>query len=171
MANHPTIDKPVLRKPSASDGTQVWELVKRVGTLDLNSVYSYIMLCDIFRDTCVIALQQDVIVGYMSAYRRPDLPDTLFVWQAAVDSSQRGKGLAKEMLRELLNREENNGIRFVEATIGPDNIASRRLFTGLGEERSAHCQLSEYYPVSYFPEGSGHEPELLLRVGPLTNKS
>lgn len=170
MANHPTMDKPVLRKPSASDGTQVWELVKKAGTLDLNSVYSYIMLCDIFRDTCVIAVQQDIIVGYMSAYRRPDLPDTLFVWQAAVDSSQRGKGLGKEMLRELLNREENEWIRFVEATIGPENIASRRLFTGLGEEKNAQCQLSEYYPASYFPEGSGHEPELLLRVGPFTNK-
>ncbi|MFC0331399.1 diaminobutyrate acetyltransferase [Paenibacillus sepulcri] len=160
-----------MNKPSASDGKQVWQLVKDAGTLDLNSVYSYIMLCDVFRDTCVIAVQEERIVGFMSAYKRPDQPDTLFIWQAVVGSAWQGNGLGKKMLRELLSREENGPIRFVEATIGPDNMASQRMLMGLGEENGGQCHITEYYPAAYFPEESDHEPELLFRVGPFTNNS
>ncbi|WP_258881705.1 diaminobutyrate acetyltransferase [Paenibacillus sp. sptzw28] len=156
-------------KPSPSDGERVWRLIKETGSLDLNSVYSYIMLCDIFRDTCVIAAQAGEAVGFISAYRRPDRPQTLFVWQVAVAGSMQGQGLGKRMLRELLARRENADIRFVEATIGPDNTASRRLFLGLAEEKGCESSLTECYPARFFPEASAHEPELLLSIGPIMN--
>ncbi|WP_274650623.1 diaminobutyrate acetyltransferase [Paenibacillus humicola] len=157
-----------LGRPDASDGASVWQLVKESGTLDLNSAYCYIMLCDLFRDSCVVAKQDGVTVGFLSACRMPASPDTLFVWQVAVSGGQRGKGIGTAMLQELLDREELGDIRYVEATIGPENDRSRRLFMSLAARRGGQCSVSERYPANLFPQGQGaHEPELAFRVGPL----
>ena len=55
-----------------------------------------------FGSTCVIAEKEGHIAGFVSAVIKPDQPGTLFVWQIAVDPMERGKGLGKAMLRELL---------------------------------------------------------------------
>lgn len=52
------------RVPGAEDGAKVWELIRQAGSLDLNSPYSYLMLCDYFRDTCVVAEDNFGIVGF-----------------------------------------------------------------------------------------------------------
>lgn len=157
-----------VRATTESDGSAVWQLIKKSGVLDLNSSYCYIMLCDIFKETCAVACKGTEIVGFMSAYRRPDQPDTLFVWQVAVNEQTRGRGIAKAMLQELLNRKGNKQpIRYVEATVGPRNIPSRRLFTGLAGKQGTECKIVEHYGQSLFPEGINHEPELLFRIGPL----
>lgn len=160
----------VCEKPAASDGAEVWGLIKDTGVLDLNSAYSYIMLCDNFAETCVVA--RDVnqsnmqnVVGFVSAYIPPDRPDTLFVWQIAVQSSVRGYGLGTKMLMELLSREYCRNIRYIEATISPSNVPSRRLFTRLAERLSTEIRSSDGYPRDWFPEGD-HEEELLYRIGP-----
>ncbi len=157
----------LLRKPEACDGSAVWSLIKEAGTLDLNSAYSYLMLCDLFKDTCAIAVSDNRIVGFLSAFRRPDRPDSLFVWQVAVAAPERGRGIAKAMLKEVLGRKEQQSIHYVEATIGPDNRASRKLFIGLANEHGAECRVVERYDITMFPEGSAHEPELMYTIGPL----
>ncbi|OMF22593.1 diaminobutyrate acetyltransferase [Paenibacillus sp. FSL H8-0548] len=160
-----------LRAPDTSDGSVVWQLIRDAGSLDLNSPYSYIMLCDIFRDTCAVACSGTDIQGFMSGYRCPDKEDTLFVWQVAVSEKFRGRGIAKAMLQELLNRKGNEHIRYVEATIAPENIPSRRLFTGLAAEHGTECKVAEHYGKHLFPVGMNHEPELLFRIGPLRKRS
>ncbi|MDD2638675.1 MAG: hypothetical protein PHO60_06890, partial [Methanothrix sp.] len=45
----------VLRKPEVSDGAKIFNLVEICKPLDLNSVYSYLLLCHHFADTCVVA--------------------------------------------------------------------------------------------------------------------
>jgi L-2,4-diaminobutyric acid acetyltransferase len=164
---HHTEIKLQIRATEASDGSRVWSLIKDAGTLDLNSAYSYIMLCDIFTETCAVAVSGDEVVGFISSYRRPDRPDTLFVWQVAVAASERGRGVAKALLGEVLKRPEQAQIQYVEATIGPDNIPSRKLFIGLAAEREAECRIAEQYAVGMFPEGSAHEAELMYTIGPL----
>lgn len=156
-----------IRATTDSDGSAVWQLIKKSKTLDLNSCYCYIMLCDIFKETCAVACKGTEIVGFMSAYRRPDRSDTLFVWQVAVNEQTRGQGVAKAMLQELLNRKGNKSVRYVEATIGPNNIPSRSLFTGLAGREGTECEIVEHYAPSLFPEGMSHEPEQLFRIGPL----
>ncbi|MCR2802810.1 diaminobutyrate acetyltransferase [Paenibacillus soyae] len=153
------------RKPDASDGQSVWKLVKRSGGLDVNSAYSYIMLCDMFRDTCCVVKEDERTLGFVSAFRKPSEPQTLFVWQIAVDPILRGNGIGSKLLNELLSREENQDIRYVEATVGPDNIASRQLFIRLAKTLGAECGISEQYGTDLFPES--HEAELLLRIGPI----
>lgn len=153
------------RIPETKDGNDIWQLVKKVGSLDVNSAYSYMMLCDMFGDTCCVAEQTGGLGGFVSAFRKPREPETLFIWQIAVEPALRGKGIGGKLLRELLRRKENRDIQFVEATIGPDNIASRQLFLRLAKELKGECTLSKYYSSEWFAEE--HDDELLLRIGPI----
>jgi L-2,4-diaminobutyric acid acetyltransferase len=126
----------------------------------------------LFRETCAIVKRGSEIVGFLSACRKPESPDTLFVWQVAVACELRGKGIGSGMLRELLNRRGLEDIRYIEATIGPDNLQSRALFTGLAARRGCQCVIVERYPAEVFPQENGrsHEPEFLYRIGPLRSK-
>lgn len=122
-----------LRSPRTTEGTAVWAFIRDVGNLDLNSAYCYMMLCDYFKDTCVIAEVDGELIGFVSAFRPPGKSDTLFIWQVAVAASERGKGLSKLMLNELLSRMEVEENLFIEATISPSNLASHALFSGLAK--------------------------------------
>lgn len=154
-----------LRRPETDDGTDVWKLVKRAGNLDVNSVYSYLMLCEMFRDTCCVAFQDERLYGFVSGFRKPAEPNTLFIWQIAVDPLLRGNGIGGKMLRELLAREENRDIQYVEASISPHNPASRQLFIRLAEKLGTECAVSAHYSAAMFPEP--HDEELLFRIGPI----
>ncbi|MFD0710370.1 diaminobutyrate acetyltransferase [Paenibacillus sp. GCM10027626] len=160
-----------LRTPRAEDGIAVWQFIREAGQLDINSTYCYIMLCDMFRDTCVIAECEGDLCGFLSSYRRPDQPDTLFVWQVAVAPSRRGQGIGKKMLQSLLSREAVHEIQYVEATIGPANEPSIRLFLRLAEGLDTACHITPKYGEEMFPAAMNHEAELLYRVGPLTKKT
>lgn len=154
------------REPVANDGPVVHALIERCKPLDLNSRYCYIILCQHFSSSCVIAERDGEMVGCVTAYIPPEQRDTLFIWQVAVDANVRGQGLAKRMLRALLSRSHLNSIRFIEATVNPSNEASRSLFRSLAAQ--GKCEMSEslIYPAEMFGDGD-HEQENLLRVGPL----
>lgn len=157
-----------LRKPSVEDGASIWKLVKESGVLDVNSSYSYLMLCKFFPDTCAIAEEDGKAVGFVTGFRPPTEPDALFVWQIAVDASQRGRGLASTLIKELLDRESARDIKYVTATISPSNIPSRALFKRLAADFNTNIVESAEEGIleDVFPEG-GHEAEHLFRVGPL----
>ncbi|PTX58458.1 diaminobutyrate acetyltransferase [Melghirimyces profundicolus] len=160
----------IFRKPEEEDGSDVWKLIKRAGVLDLNSSYSYLMLCKFFPETCVIAEDNDgKIVGFVSAFRPQNAKDTVFVWQVAVDPSQRGKGLGKALLKSLLSRDACSEVRYLEATVSPSNLPSQSLFKGLAKDMKAQCTISECFSENMFPD-QGHESEWTYRIGPFESK-
>lgn len=151
--------------PAVEDGAAMWELVNN-STLDQNSAYKYIMMAEFFADTCVVAKENDKLVGFITAFIPPERQNTVFIWQVGVDSSQRGKGIASLMLADLLNREACSKVEFVEATITPSNKASQALFRRLAETYNTNCEVNDFFPEEVFP-GEGHEAELGFRVGPI----
>ncbi|PAV27970.1 diaminobutyrate acetyltransferase [Virgibacillus profundi] len=156
------------RKPNKEDGASAWELVKHTGNLDLNSSYSYIMWCEIFSDTSIVVVRKETqkVIGFISGFIHPDQPDTLFIWQVAVHSSERGNGLATKMLLQLLDRDACEGVHYVEATVSPSNSPSKRLFLGLARKFETNWKISDYITTDDFP-GTGHEDEMLFKIGPL----
>ena len=82
-----------LRSPTVEDAAAIWRLVRDSGVLDLNSPYSYLILCKHFAETCIVAEEAGVIVGFVTAYRPPITPDVIFVWQIGVAQSVRGRGV------------------------------------------------------------------------------
>ncbi|MFB5664229.1 diaminobutyrate acetyltransferase [Alteribacillus sp. HJP-4] len=160
-----TMDSLIFDKPSVEDGADMWELVKN-STLDLNSSYKYIMMCEFFAETCVVAKENDELVGFVTAFIPPEKQDTVFVWQVGVDSSQRGKGMASRLLNALLERLQDKGVKYLEATVTPSNDASQALFKKLARTHETECEISECFSEELFP-GEGHEAELTFRIGPI----
>ena len=154
------------REPLADDAPGIYALVERSKPLDLNSRYCYLILCAHFASTCVVVEQDGDIVAFATAYILPERRDTLFVWQIAVDATMRGQGLAKKMLRRLLARPVLKGVRYIEATVNPSNKASRALFQSLADDCSVAIAESPMFAAELFGD-SDHEPEHLLRVGPI----
>ena len=155
----------VLKMPTVEDGKEVWRFIKETGVLDLNSSYSYLMWSTFFDETSVVVEMDERIVGFISGFIQPNNPHTLFVWQVAVDASQRGKGLASRMLQTILHRDACRNIRFLETTISPSNNASQALFQKLARDLKTKCHVSEFFTENQFP-GKGHEEELLFKIGP-----
>ena len=160
----------VFRHPTIPDGLALWRLVGAAGTLDLNSTYAYLMVCRDFANTCIVAEQAGRIAGFVMGYRRPQKPDTVFVWQIGVAPEARGRGLGSLVLDRLLQSDACSTVRFLETNVTPSNHASRALFEGLARRLHAPIEELEGFESSLFPDPS-HEPERLLRIGPFEPRS
>lgn len=141
-------------------------LVRDCPPLDPNSSYCNLLQCSHFKSTSIAAIHRDVLVGSVTAYRPPEQPDTLFVWQVAVHSSMRGQGLARRMLRNLFARMATEGVRFIETSITADNEASQRLFAGFAAEHKTEMLCSVMFDKATHFEGL-HDTEYLYRIGPV----
>ncbi|QKW05802.1 diaminobutyrate acetyltransferase [Streptomyces sp. NA04227] len=162
-----------LDTPEVEDGAAVWRIARDSKTLDLNSSYAYLLWCRDFAGTSVVARDEstDEPVAFITGYIRPERPQTLVVWQVAVDASHRGKGLAAALLEGLVSKvAEQQGIDCLETTISPDNAASQRLFTAFAERRGAKVARKVLFDAGMFPE-EGHEPEVLYHIAPLAQAS
>lgn len=151
-----------LRRPNLDDGAAMWRLARDSRVLDLNSSYSYLLWTRDFADTSVIAAVDDESAGFVSAYRRPEEPSTLMVWQVAVAEEHRGRGLARRMLDHLAAEHD---VDHLETTITEDNHPSIALFTSFASAHGSTVERRPLFPADAFPDG--HLPELLFRIGPL----
>ncbi|MFI0349534.1 diaminobutyrate acetyltransferase [Actinomadura sp. 9N407] len=166
-----------LSEPHLEDGPELWRLARDSRVLDVNSPYSYVLWCRDFAGTSVVARptadpatgpatgKPDRPCGFITGFTRPTAPDTLFVWQVAVDDSFRGQGLARRMLDDLGDRLAARGGGYVEATVTPDNTASTRMFESFARNRGCELARSPLFGREHLPEG--HEPEVLFRIGPV----
>ncbi|MFJ3974202.1 diaminobutyrate acetyltransferase [Streptomyces sp. NPDC090021] len=155
--------------PGPHDGPALWQLAREAKTLDVNSVYSYLLWCRDFAGTsAVVRDRTGQAVGFVTGYVRPDAPSTLLIWQIAVAESVRGLGVAGALLDALsLRVATQHDIDCLETTITPGNVASERLFASYAERHGAQVEREVLFPAEQFP-GYGHEPEVLHRVAPLS---
>jgi L-2,4-diaminobutyric acid acetyltransferase len=152
------------RASRISDGPRVHRLVKEGDGLELNTCYAYLLLCDHFSDTTLVAERDGELVGFVGAYRPPEREDTVFVWQIGIDASARGRGIASGLLDALVAAPGCEGVTFLEATVTPDNEPSRRLFESFAKRHAASFTWSHGYHEDLFPQN--HAPEQLIRIGP-----
>lgn len=159
-------DDVILRTPNVDDGAQIWELVDRMD-LDSNSPYAYLLVSRHLAPTSVVAEHQGKVTGFVSGYRPPRNPDVLFVWQVGVDSSMRGRGLAKKMILHILDRDTCEGVRWIESTVTPQNKPSQRLFRSIARTLDTEIAVSPYFTREVFPDAEEHKEEELYRIGPI----
>ena len=153
------------RQPTAEDGYALNQLVAASPPLDTNSVYCNLLHCTHFAETSVVAEEDGKLVGFISAHIIPAKPNTVFVWQVVVDKSQRGKGLAKKMLKEVIKRPTCAQVKYMETTITPDNEASWALFRSFARDLGTELNHSIWLEKeAHF--GGQHDSEALLCIGP-----
>lgn len=158
------------RKPEKGDGYRLHQLVAQCPPLDANSVYCNLLQCTHFADTGVAAELDGDLVGFISGYIPPQQSDSVFVWQVAVHEKGRGQGLAKKMLKEIVNREACRDVRYMETTITEDNDASWALFRSFARDMGAELSYHEHFEKEqHF--GGEHDSEFLLRIGPFTRSA
>lgn len=150
--------------PSVVDGAALWRIARDSGKLDLNSSYAYLLWCRDFAATSRIARVDGEVAGFVTGYLRPDAPDTLVVWQVAVDQRFRGRGLAGTLLDALVADVAAKGARYLETTVTPDNEASVALFAGLARRLGTAHERTDLFVSAHFPDD--HETEVLHRIGP-----
>lgn len=158
-------DDIVFRKPESQDGNRVHKLISECKPLDENSVYCNLLQCTHFADTSVAVEMDGDLVGFISGYIPPKQQNVLFVWQVAVHEKARGKGLAKRMLADLINRQYTTDVQFIETTITPDNDASWGMFRSFAYERSMPTEEFILFDSRIHFAGE-HNDEYLLRIGP-----
>lgn len=156
-------------EPNGELGCHVADLIKRCPPLDTNSTYCNLLQCEHFSATsCSVLSAQKELVGFVSGYLLPQKPDTLFIWQVAVDFSQRGKGLGQQMMLHILSRESCRDVKFLETTITDDNAASIAMFTKLAQGLgAADTEKSILFDKHTHFEGL-HDSEVLFRIGPFS---
>jgi len=163
-----------LTSPTAADGPALSDLITRCPPLDTNSRYCNLLQCTDFAETAVLAWLESEraerrLLGSITGYIPPKQPDVLFVWQVAVAEAGRGRGLAKSMLRHLLQRERGKDVRFIETTITLNNQASWALFRGFARELACGCEESVCFDKEQHFAGY-HDSEFLCRIGPFSNQ-
>lgn len=159
----------ILRPPTVADGADLWRIAEGTGVLDTNTPYAYLLWARDFAETSVIAEVEGEPAGFITGYLKPNDPSTLFIWQVAVDSTFRGRGLAKKMLFELVTR---SSAARLETTITADNEASIALFTALARAHDTEIARRDLFSEDLFPtaeeSGETHAAEDLYVVEPLT---
>lgn len=155
-----------ISKPHSALGSQVHDLVRRCQPLDVNSVYCNILQCDHFAETSCAAISADnQLVGFVSGYLPPkEKGKTLFIWQVAVDGSQRGKGLGVKMIQDILARDNCQNVQFVETTVTESNMASTAMFEKLAKLFSNKAIVKHIHYASDTHFNGEHDSELLFRI-------
>ncbi len=161
-SDRPRTRQPRLRKPNATDGADIWALVKRCKPLDENSMYANLIQADHFRDTCVVAELEGEIVGWISGHIIPERK-ALFVWQVAVSEKARGLGLGKQMLSALTRREACRGVTHLNTTITEDNAASWGLFRSFARSIGGTLSDTPYFERDAHFDGH-HDTEHLVTI-------
>lgn len=168
---------PTFRAPTTADGIRLWEIARDSKVLDVNSSYAYVLWCRDFTRTSAVCEVDGTVAGFVTGYLRPDQPDTLFVWQVAVDEDFRGQGIALGMLAWLFEQATQRGATHLETTISPSNTASQALFRSLARQRNTDIirqplfDPSDFTPPAESSAGTGgnnsttHEAEDLYTVG------
>lgn len=104
-------------------------------------------------------------MGWISGYRIPTEPQTLFVWQVAVAREARGHKLGKRMIKKLVSRKTLNDVTHIKTTITRDNAASWGLFNSVASELGAELSSAPHFNrEEHF--GGAHETEHMVTIGP-----
>ncbi|MGU3499227.1 diaminobutyrate acetyltransferase [Mycobacterium sp. C31M] len=165
------IEAHILRRPHGSDAIAIRRIVAETGVLDLNSTYAYLLLATDFADTSIVAEIGGELQGFITGYQPPQRPGVLFVWQVAVAPAAQGSGLAAAMIDYLVRRirsGRNGEPLTVEATVAPDNVASRAFFGSFARRHGVPLTEKPHFTAAQLDPDLAHADEPLLRIGPLT---
>ncbi|WP_352487544.1 diaminobutyrate acetyltransferase [Mesorhizobium sp. M0051] len=159
-------ERVTFREPACSHAADVWALIALCPQLDRNSLYCELLHCTHFADTCTVAERVGEVVGWLSAYRPPSEPSTLFVWQIAVHPAVRNTGVGKGLIVSALNRPCNKSVTHIKATVALTNKASNFLFATLAQELDVPIRQAPWFDRDAHFKGR-YESEHMIAIGPI----
>lgn len=155
----------VISPPVAEDAAEIHALIAACPPLDGNSLYANLIQSTHFSASCAVARRNGNVVGWISGHRPPGKDDTYFLWQVAVHPDARGTGLPKRLLRQILDRPEQAGVRQIETSITRANEASWALFRSIAKWLGAPLRDAPWFDRTRHL-GDAHDSEFLVTIGP-----
>lgn len=152
-----------VKHPILVESNDMWELAGKAG-LDVNSSYSYLMMTKFFNDRCFVIKENDDVIGFVTGFILKD--DVYFVWQIAIDPDYQGNRLSQVLLQSAVETlMDKHQIKFIQATVSPDNKASMGLFKAISSKYNTFFAVKEGFTENHFPDDKPEEK--LIQVGPL----
>ena len=90
--------------------------------------YSYWIMSEYFPSLCFIVLENKEVAGFVCALHSVE-KDSVFIWQLAVKSSYRKKGIAAMLCDEVMKYASKNNVGSLQTTINDTNTASIAFFS------------------------------------------
>lgn len=151
--------------PSTNDATGIFHIAQGTSQLDRYPEYFYLLWCRDFKKTSLVVKKSNNIAGFIIGYSRPDDPKTLLIWQQAMNKEIINKGIGVKLLYNLTKKCSQEGTRFIEATIDPNNRGAERTLTGISKLFKTKISKQDIFDEEIF--STKHHKEILVRVGPL----
>lgn len=129
-------DAITLRPARERDAAAVTALAASCPPLDGYQLHQYSIFLRHFGDWCWVSDRDNegethALAGYVVAMPTTTSPDTVFLWEIAVDPALRGESLAQQLVAQVETRARERGFARVELTVDPTNAPSLRLFERL----------------------------------------
>lgn len=120
------------RRATSGDASLLRSLAQRCPPLDVHTHYTYWTITEYFGDLCAVAEVDGTPVGFATAVLRGDRG---LLWQVGVLPAYRTQGVGSALLTLVAARLEEHGVRRLEVSIAPDNVASHATLFRLAEDR------------------------------------
>ncbi len=91
------------------------------------NVYAYWILENYYSSTCIVAEENNNIIGFVSGMPSLD-KGSIFIWQICVHSDYRGKGISVLLLDTLIKKAKELEFKKIELSISDSNDISQSLF-------------------------------------------
>lgn len=113
--------------------------------------YIYWMLGKYFSSTCLVAEEQDQILGYIGALVSAE-KQKVFVWQIAVKSNERGRHIGRKLLENVVLATKKMGIEQLEIAINEENHSCRHMVEKLVQDLGGTIAEKDRYKDEGFCE-------------------
>ncbi|GEM_PF-3598627 len=161
-----TLDSAVeYRKASVEDAKEIHTIVKNTPGIDDNSLYYYSLWLKEFDQSNVVATQNNKIIAFLTAFRKPKDPETLFLWQLAAIPRHGVPDLGVRLAYHLIDYEIDNNLSGVEATIDLNNKSILYVMKKIEKKYNGKMLMEEYLSEDFLSgNDEHHHSETLLKI-------
>lgn len=152
-----------LRPPTLETAQVMFDIASSSSAVDTYPEYFYLTMCRDFSATSLVAYQEGSPVAYALAYAKYEDPGVLFIWQLAAVRKLRPIGVAKHLIRALIDSRREH-LSYVEATIDLDNVIIYNVLAKIAKEYGVEMNIFPLYEGRHFT--IDHRPEHLIKLGP-----
>ncbi len=126
-----------VREVREGEFSKILELVKNCKPLEVYPAHVYKIMFRYFRDFCIVAEQNQEIIGFALGFSAQNPKQTCFFWQIGVNPKIQAKGVGKQLVTYFEKKVKKLGYNQIELTVDLENIPSQKLFEKLNYKNSS----------------------------------
>lgn len=151
-----------VRRSYEHDTSSIHALVPELKPLTLHTPYTYWNLFRNFGDSCFVALEDDLPIGFITSHPTTTPQSEWFIWQVGILAEYRGTGLIDELQDRVVQVARHSGAIAINMSIEADNSRSHGVFTRMATRLGSSMEeIARLHPD---PLSISSVPEVLYRI-------